>query len=235
MKQTSMTSRVNGRAYTFAPAQCVPYLFRPGTRRVPPLSCEAHIVFVSADETAPLIRIRFFHPRLHTEETRWLTGNQFWRVAPGPAAEWLHVHPPPRPAQADSEAGWLDREQAEATLRVGKRISKRLDLLRGRDLVHLLTNDERTFLTRGYGPVRGYYLGPYTTRSGLSLPWQEQQLRGRAFEELRNKVGLSVHAFALLDTALLELHHVRAVENVLTAFYRPEGSDRASEGEEAWH
>ena len=85
MKHTSTTFLVNGRAYTFTPGQQVPYLFRSGTRHAPPLSCAARVSFVSADEAKPLIRLEFLHPRLRTEETRWLTGNQFWRAAPGPA------------------------------------------------------------------------------------------------------------------------------------------------------
>ncbi len=230
MKQISTTFCVNGRAYTFAPGQLVPYLFRLGTRRAPPLSCEALVIFTSADEAEPLIRLRFFHPRLHTVETRWLTGKQFWRAAPGSAEEWLRSQPPLRPAATGPMEGGIDREHTLSVLRVGKRISKRLDLLQGRDLIHLLTRDEQAFMTQGYNPVRCYYLGPYLTGGHLAPLWHEQQLRGQAFEMLRAQAGLSVHEFALLDAALLELQHERAVEDVLRTFYRRAGSDLEAPG-----
>lgn len=219
MKQTSMTFRFNGRDYTFALGELVPYLFRLGTRRAPPLSCEARISFVSADEAEPLICLEFPHPHLRTEETRWLTSNQFWRAAPGLVEEWLRSQPPLRPAETGSMDEGIDRESSLSVLRVGKRLSKRLDLLRGRDLIHLLTDNEQVFITQGYSPVRRYYLGPYPTGDEHVPGWREQQLRGQTFEGLRTEIELSVHEFALLDAALFELHHERAAQAVLGAFH----------------
>lgn len=215
MKQISTTFHVNGRTYTFALGQHVPYLVRLGTRRAPPLSCEARVSFVSTDEDEPLIRLEFTHPHQHTAETLWLTGNQFWRAAPGPVEEWLQSHPQQGSGENAQGENSIDRELAMSVLRVGKHIAKRLDLLRGRNLIHLLADGEQAFLMRGYRLVRGYYLGPYEAADGITPTYEEQQRRAQAFEALRAEIGLSVHAFALLDAALLELHHEQSAFRVL--------------------
>ena len=121
----------------------------------------------------------------------------------------------------------MSLESAVAALRTGKRLSRRLGHLRGRDLIHLLTTSEQAFLTQGYGSVRGYYLGPFPPQSRHGPSWQEQQARAQAFEKLRKEAELSVCEFALLDTALLEIQHEEAIEDLTDKARRQQGKSGA--------